>query len=143
MKAGGGLPLVYMHTQISTGSSICNVSGVPARGGVGCKPLNDAKTYADSRVLDSHLQQVHYSTCAAGADLPLFVPTASNTYGNVMREYVEKAFSLGAAGVFHVRATASYFVQAPAPVALSTSHVAGVLTGRIWAFLGFVLVRAV
>lgn len=89
-----------MHTQISTGSSICNAT-VPPHGGGGCKPLNDATTYADSRVLDSSLQQVHYSTCATGADLPLFLPTDSNGYGNVMRTYVEKVFSLGASGVFH------------------------------------------
>ena len=44
---------------------------------------------------------MHYATCAKGASLPLFFPTQTNSYGELMRRYVEKAFSLGFKGIFH------------------------------------------
>jgi hypothetical protein len=99
-KSAGGIPLVYLHTQISTGNAVCN-STVPPLGGAACEPLDDASTHSDSRVLDVNMSHVHYSHCAAGMDLPLFFPTTNNSYGEVMRQYIEKVFSLGAEGVFH------------------------------------------
>ena len=98
-KLGGGIPLIYMHTQISTGNAICNATVLPL-GGAACKPLSDAKTHADSRVMDANMSEVYYTKCAGGSDLPLFIPTASNSYGEVMREYVAKVFRLGAQGVY-------------------------------------------
>ena len=54
-------------------------------------------------MLDENLTHVHYTKCSGGSDLPLFLPTTNNSYGEVMRQYVEKVFRLGAKGVFHVR----------------------------------------
>ena len=67
-KLGGGIPLIYMHTQISTGNAICNAT-VPPLGGAACKPLSDAKTHADSRVMDANMSEVYYTKCAGGSDL--------------------------------------------------------------------------
>jgi hypothetical protein len=100
VNAGGGLPAVYMHTQISTGNDACNTT-VPPANGSGCILLDDATNYASCRVINASGGQVHYATCAKGASLPLFYPTHKNAYGDVMRRYVEKVFTLGFKGIFH------------------------------------------
>ena len=89
-----------MHTQISTGNDACNTTVPPANGSK-CRFLDDASDYASCRVINASGGHVHYAKCARGASLPLFYPTHTNAYGDVMRRYVEKVFSLGAKGVFH------------------------------------------
>ena len=100
VKAGGGLPVVYMHTQISTGEDACNTTVPPANGSA-CRFLDDATDYKSCRVINASGGQVHYAKCAKGASLPIFYPTHKNAYGDVMRRYVEKAFKLGFTGIFH------------------------------------------
>lgn len=102
VNAGGGLPFVYWHTQISEGINACNSSVGPPANGSQCTPLNDAKDFASDRVINASGGQVYYKTCPPnGGDLPLFVPTADNGYGEVMRQFVKQAFQLGFRGVFH------------------------------------------
>lgn len=100
VTAGGGLPAIYMHTQISTGNNACNAT-VPPRNGSTCRLLDDAHDHASCRVINASGGHVHYANCAKGASLPLFYPTRTNSYGGVMRSYVEKVFALGAKGIFH------------------------------------------
>jgi hypothetical protein len=84
----------YIDTSISTGAY-------------------DWNTYADARVLDVHGKQVLYRPCS-GADvkyanltaarqgeLPMFFGTVSNSYGPIIRRYIDKIFALGVNGVYH------------------------------------------
>ena len=84
----------YIHATISTGAT-------------------DSVVYSDARVLDEHGSQVLYRPCQAKykkyanttaafqGEMPLFFGTTGNSYGNVLRRYVDKIFALGVDGVFH------------------------------------------
>jgi hypothetical protein len=97
VKQVNGRPVTtsyYMDTSISTGA-------------------NDWVTYADSRVLDRHGNQVLYRPCSAAdakyanmtaarqGEMPMFFGNLTNSYGDVIRRYVDKVFSLGIDGVYH------------------------------------------
>ena len=84
----------YIDTSISTGA-------------------NDWETFADSRVLDVNGQQVLYRPCtgtdtkyanqtaARQGEMPMFVGTLTNSYGPIIKRYVDKIFALGINGVYH------------------------------------------
>ena len=84
----------YIDTSISTGA-------------------NDWDTYADARVLDVHGKQVLYRPCSGEAvkyanltaarqgELPMFVGTLSNSYGPIIKRYIDKIFALGVNVVYH------------------------------------------
>ena len=89
--------LFYIHTQIST------------------EP-NASVRYADSRVLGPDGKQRAYSQCKTASGepqplYPLFFADGSNSYTEQMEAYVEKAFELGANGLYHVRWTVSSCVH--------------------------------
>ena len=89
--------LFYIHTQIST------------------EP-NASVRYADSRVLGPDGKQRAYSQCTTASGepqplYPLFFADGSNSYTEQMEAYVEKAFELGATGLYHVRWTVSSCVH--------------------------------
>ena len=85
----------YIDTAISTGAA-------------------DRDTYADARVLDSHGRQVLYRPCspalnrtygnrtaAIQGEMPLFFGNTTNSYGHMIRRYIDKIFALGIDGVYH------------------------------------------
>ena len=80
----------YMHTMISTGA-------------------DDQTVHADAAVTDETGHQVFLENChsvavcnASTCDYPLFIGTASNSYGKVLYEYIDKALRLGFDGIYHV-----------------------------------------
>ena len=84
----------YIHATISTGAT-------------------DSVAYSDARVLDEHGNQVIYRPCQAKykkyanataafqGEMPLFFGTTGNSYGNLLRRYMDEIFALGVDGVYH------------------------------------------
>jgi hypothetical protein len=75
--------------------------------------LNDRTVYKESRVLDIDGNQVLYRPCPAAdkkyanssagyaGEMPLFFGNTTNSFGRVLRRYVDKIFALGVDGVYH------------------------------------------
>ena len=73
----------------------------------------DWVTYASARVLDEDGKQVLYRPCSAKdkqfenltaavqGQMPLFFGTTTNSYGKMIKQYVDKVFALGFDGVYH------------------------------------------
>jgi hypothetical protein len=79
----------YLHTSISTGGT-------------------DQRDHHNARVLDSLGHQVFLENChdvkvcnTSVCDYPLFYATPSNSYGSVLRAYVDKVLALGFKGLYH------------------------------------------